>query len=116
MERARKSIAIGLVVLVISNALVNNTEAIKFSPGCFAKCLVLCAPFKNPFMCAADCTIKCLGSKLYISSSEAWKDKTGDFCQIGCAISACASLMANENPGKSLCLNFSILNYIFHVP
>ena len=100
MEKARKSIAIGLVLLVISNALVEKTEAIKFSPGCFAKCLILCVPFKNPFMCAADCTLKCLGSKLHISSSEAWKDKTSDFCQIGCAISACGSLMAKENSGK----------------
>jgi len=112
MEKARNSIAIGLVLLVISNALFENTEGIKFNPGCFAKCLVLCAPFKNPFMCAADCVINCLG-KLHISHPESWKDETSEFCQIGCAISTCATLIAKENPGKSLYGMTSLCSAIF---
>ena len=51
-------------------------------------------------MCAADCTIKCHGSKLHISHPETWKDETSDFCQIGIAISGCVSLIAMANAGN----------------
>lgn len=96
----RKIVVLGLVLLVISNALVEKTEA-KFNPLCFVTCIGACALFKNPFICAGDCAIKCLIGPKDISTPEARKEESSDFCQLGCAISSCTPFIKRENPGTS---------------
>ena len=114
MEKARKSIAIGLVLLVIINAVLANSKGTKADDvGCYPQCVILCLPYKSLLSCSTGCAVKCLDSTLNISSQEAWKDKTSDFCQIGCTISACTRLIAKENAGKSYQQTFTFLSWIY---
>ncbi|XP_019095671.1 PREDICTED: thionin-like protein 1 [Camelina sativa] len=88
MENKRMAMLV-VMMLVMENMLI-ETEAVLYFPVCYAGCLAGCGVLSFglkkllcPIMCVKDCKRRTLSVKA--------KSKTDYYCNLGCATDRCAS-------------------------